>query len=121
MISHGTPAKVSIVSYTSKEDIDALGIQQFGFKGWQHAGVGTPTGNDFGWRVALFVTVVTRASVRHKTLEGQDRGRDQTASISDCLQVPAFLYPLCHIFQLNYMPFLPSPRVLSPFLTLEIV
>lgn len=67
MISHGTPAKVGIVSYTSKEDIDALGIQQFGFKGWQHAGVGTPTGNDFGWRVALFVTVVTRASVRHKT------------------------------------------------------
>jgi hypothetical protein len=115
MISHGTPAKVGIVSYTSKEDIDALGIQQFGFKGWQHAGVGTPTGNDFGWSELLCLSLLSHGRLSDIRLKGQDRGRDQTASISDCLQVPAFLYPLCHIFQLNYMPFLPSPRFYHHF------
>lgn len=91
---------------------------------------GSRVGNTPGWAHRLAMTLggellclslLSHGRLSDIRLEGQDQGRDQTASISDCLQVPAFLYPLCHIFQLNYMPFLPSPRFLSPFLTLEIV
>jgi hypothetical protein len=72
--------------------------------------VGTPTGNDFamtlvGWnlsgRVALFVTVVTWASIsRART------GAEIRPPLSwTAWQVPYLFHSLCHIFTLNICPF----------------
>jgi len=68
MISHGTPTKSRHCQYTSKEDICAIGIQRFGFKacntpGWARR-LAMTLGGARVRRVALFGTVVTRASVR---------------------------------------------------------